>query len=90
MIVVGATTFVSATFRRGSVPARAASQALRFDRVAVSEAILAELLDVLDWPRLALFVDPALRAELVGHEVTSKSPLDTTPHLASPRLPHRQ
>ena len=66
MIVLDATTLVSATFRRDAVPARAVRHALRSDRVAVSEAVLAELLDVLDRPRLARFVDPELRAELVG------------------------
>ncbi|MBV9735978.1 MAG: putative toxin-antitoxin system toxin component, PIN family [Acidisphaera sp.] len=66
MIVFDATTLVSATFRRQGVPARAVRQALQSDRVAISEAVLAELLDVLDRPRLARFVDPELRAELVG------------------------
>ncbi|MDO9713834.1 putative toxin-antitoxin system toxin component, PIN family [Paracraurococcus lichenis] len=66
MIVFDATTLVSATFRRDGVPARAVRHALRSDRVAVSEAVLAELLDVLDRPRLARFIDPELRAELVG------------------------
>ena len=56
MIVFDATTLVSATFRRDGVPARAVRHALRSDRVAVSEAVLAELLDVLDRPRLARFV----------------------------------
>jgi putative PIN family toxin of toxin-antitoxin system len=66
VIVLDATTLVSATFRRDGVPARAVRHALRSDRVAVSEAVLAELLDVLDRPRLARFIDPELRAELVG------------------------
>jgi putative PIN family toxin of toxin-antitoxin system len=66
VIVFDATTLVSATFRRDGVPARAVRHALRSDRIAVSEAVLAELLDVLDRPRLARFVDPELRAELVG------------------------
>ena len=66
MIVFDATTLVSATFRRDGVPAQAVRHALRSDRVAVSEAVLAELLDVLDRPRLARFVDPELRVELVG------------------------
>ena len=58
MIVFDATTFVSATFRRDSVPARAVRYGLRTDQVAVSEAVLAEVLEVLDRPRLARFVDP--------------------------------
>lgn len=66
MIVFDATTLVSATFRRDGVPARAVRHALRSNRVAVSEAVLAELLDVLDRPRLVRFVDPELRAELLG------------------------
>lgn len=66
MIVFDATALVSATFRCGGVPAQAVRRALRSDRVAVSEAVLAELLDVLDRPRLARFIDPELRAELLG------------------------
>lgn len=66
MIVLDASTFVSAAFRRGSVPDQAVRRALREDRVAVSEAVMAELLDVLHRPQLARFLDPDLRAELIG------------------------
>lgn len=66
MIVFDATTLVSATFRRDGVPAQAVRHALRSDQVAVSEAVLAELLEVLERPRLARFVDPELCVELVG------------------------
>jgi uncharacterized protein len=66
VIVFDATTLVSATFRRDSVPARAVRHGLQTDQVALSEAVLAEVLDVLDRPRLARFVDAELRAELIG------------------------
>jgi putative PIN family toxin of toxin-antitoxin system len=66
VIVIDASTLVSAAFRRGSVPARAVQSAFRCDQVAVSEATMAELLDALDRPRLARFLDPGLRVELVG------------------------
>jgi putative PIN family toxin of toxin-antitoxin system len=66
VIVFDASTLVSATFRRSGVPARAVRHALRSDRVAVSEATMAELLDALDRPRLARFLDPELRVELLG------------------------
>ncbi len=66
MIVFDASTLVSATFRREGVPARAVRAALRSNRLAVSEATPAELLDVLARPRLARFLDPELRDELLG------------------------
>ncbi len=66
MIVFDASTLVSATFRRDGVPARALRAALRSDRLAVSEATMAELLDVLSRPRLARFLDLELRDELLG------------------------
>jgi len=66
VIVFDASTLVSAAFRRDSIPAQAVRHAFRADRVAVSEAVLAELLDVLHRPQLARFLDPELRAELIG------------------------
>jgi putative PIN family toxin of toxin-antitoxin system len=66
VIVFDATTPIGAAFRRDGVPAQAVRRALRSDRVEVSEAVLAELLDVLDRPRLARSIDPELRAELLG------------------------
>jgi putative PIN family toxin of toxin-antitoxin system len=66
VIVFDASTLISATFRRDGVPARAVRLALQVDQLAVSEATMAELLDVLDRPRLARFVAPDLRDELLG------------------------
>lgn len=66
MIVFDAPTLVSATFRRDGVPARAVRHALREDRIAVSDPILDELLDVLHRPGLARFLDPDPRAELLA------------------------
>ncbi len=66
MIVLEASTLVSAAIGRGSVPARAFPHALRSDRVAVSEAVLAELRGALARPRLARFVAPELRDEVLA------------------------
>ena len=65
MIVFDASTLVSATFRRNAVPARAAQHAFRADRLAVSEPVLAELIDVLSRSKLQRFLDPVLRSELL-------------------------
>ncbi len=66
MIVFDASTLVSAIIGRGSVPDRAVRHAFAADRVAVSEATMAELLDVLARPRLARFIDPELRDEVLA------------------------
>jgi uncharacterized protein len=66
VIVLDASTLVSAVFRRGSLPDQAVRHALRTDQVAVSESVMAEFLDVLHRPRLARFIDPDLRADLLG------------------------
>jgi putative PIN family toxin of toxin-antitoxin system len=57
---------VGAAIRRDGVPLRALRTALTEDAVAISPAIEAELLDVLHRPRLARYLDPALRAEVLG------------------------
>jgi len=56
VIVIAASTLISAVIARGSVPDRAMRHAFEADEVTVSEAILAELLDV--FARLARFIDP--------------------------------
>lgn len=61
-----ASTLDSGTFRRDGVPARAVRAAFQSNRLAVSEATMTELLGVLARPRLARFLDPALRDELLG------------------------
>ena len=66
MIVFDASTLVSAVFRRGSAPDLAVRHAFRTDRIAVSGPVMAELLDVLHRPRLARFIDPEQRADLLG------------------------
>ncbi len=66
MIVVDASTLVSATFRRGCVPDLAMRHALRIGKIAVSEAVMYEFLDVLYRPGLARYVKPELRADLLG------------------------
>ncbi len=66
MIVFDASSVVGAVARRDGVPERALRHALRADKVALSEAVLAELLDVLHRERLARYLDAALRAEVLG------------------------
>jgi putative PIN family toxin of toxin-antitoxin system len=66
VIVIDASTLVGAAIGRGSVPDRAVRQAFASDRVAVSEATMLELLDVLARPRLARFIDPELRDEVLA------------------------
>jgi putative PIN family toxin of toxin-antitoxin system len=66
VIVVDATTAVGASIRRGSVPDRAVRHAFASDQVAISEATMAELLDVLARPRLARFIDVELRDEVLA------------------------
>ncbi len=65
MIVFDASSLVSAAFGPGSVPDRAVRHALQVDHVAVSEPVMVELLDVLHRPRLARFIDPEQRADLL-------------------------
>jgi uncharacterized protein len=65
VIVFDASTLVSASFRHEGVPARAVRHAFQADRVAVSAAVFAELLDVLHRPGLARFLDAGLRTELI-------------------------
>ncbi|HST74307.1 MAG TPA: hypothetical protein VLJ20_02960 [Acetobacteraceae bacterium] len=66
MIVIDASPLVSAAIARGSVPDRAMRHTFEADEIAVSEAILAELLDVFARPRLARFIDPELRDEVLS------------------------
>lgn len=69
MIVLDASTLVSATFNSHGVPARAVEHALSKDRVAISEPVMTELLDVLHRPGVARFIRPERRAELLGQLV---------------------
>jgi predicted nucleic acid-binding protein len=66
VIVLDASTLVSATFNSHGVPAQATRHALREDRVAISEPVMTELLEVLHRPGVARFINPGLRAELLG------------------------
>jgi putative PIN family toxin of toxin-antitoxin system len=66
VIVVDASTLVSAAFRRGRVPDLAVRHALRTGQIAVSDPVMAEFLDVLYRPGLARFIEPELRADLLG------------------------
>ena len=65
MIVFDASSLVSAAIRHGSVPSQAVRHAFQTDQIAVSEPVMAELLDVLYRPRLARFIDPEQRVDLL-------------------------
>ena len=58
-------TLVGAAIRRGSVPDQAVRRAFATDHVAISEDMMAELIDVLHRPRLARFVNPELRDDVL-------------------------
>ncbi len=66
MIVFDSSALVGAAIRRDGVPELALRHAFQRDRIAVSEAVMAELLDVFARPRLQRFLDPALRGELLS------------------------
>lgn len=76
MIVLDASTLVSATFNSHGVPARAVGHALSKDRVAISEPVMTELLDVLYRPGVARFIRPERRSELLGQLVTLGIPFE--------------
>ena len=66
MIVFDVSALVGAAIRRDGVPELALRRALRIDQIAVSEAIIAELLDVFARPRLQRFLNPELRDEVLS------------------------
>ena len=66
MIVFDVSSLVGAAIRRDGVPELALRRALRTDQIAVSEAVIAELLDVFARPRLQRFLDPELRDEVLS------------------------
>ncbi len=66
MIVFDVSSLVGAAIRRDGVPELALRRALRIDQIAVSEAVIAELLDVFARPRLQRFLDPELRDEVLA------------------------
>ena len=65
MIVFDTSTLVGAASRRTGVPHRCFLHAIRSDRVAVSDATLSELREVLARPRLSRFVQPELREQIL-------------------------
>lgn len=66
MIVFDVSSLVGAAIRRDGVPELALRRALRIDQIAVSEAVIAELLDVFSRPRLQRFLNPELRDEVLS------------------------
>ena len=71
MIVFDTSTLVGVAIRWDSTPDRAFRHAVRTDLVAVSEPVMAELLDVLHRPRLARFLNPGLRTGLLNELLAS-------------------
>ena len=76
MIVLDASTLVSATFNSHGVPAQAVEHAMSKDHVAISEPVMTELLDVLFRPGLARFIRPERRSELLGQLVALGTPFE--------------
>jgi uncharacterized protein len=87
VIVFDASTLVSATFNSQGIPAQAVQRALRKDRVAISEPVMTELLDVLDRPGLARFLKPELRSELLGQLVALGIPIEPAERVTDCRDP---
>jgi len=65
LIVFDASSLVGAAIGADSVPRRAVQKARMQDRFAMSTAVFDEVIEVLHRPRLARFVDPALRDDLL-------------------------
>ena len=65
MIVFDASSLVGAAIGADSVPRRALHVARRRDLFALSTVVLDEIVEVLHRPRLARFIVPALRDELL-------------------------
>ena len=65
MIVFDASSLVSAAMLPDSVPRQAVNRAWSDDRFALSTAVANEVLEVLHRPRLARFIIPALRDEVL-------------------------
>lgn len=87
MIVFDASTLVSATFSSHGVPAQAVQRALREDRVAISEHVMTELLDVLHRPGVTRFLKPDLRSELLGQLVALGIPFEPAERVTDCRDP---
>ena len=66
MIVFDASALVSAAIRCDGVPEQALRRALDTEALALSRAVIDELLDVFHRPRLARFLDAELAAEVLG------------------------
>lgn len=66
MIVIDASTLIGAAISRGGIPDRAIRHDFETDAVAMSEATVAELLSVFSRPRLARFIDPDRRDEMLA------------------------
>lgn len=66
MIVLDASTLFGAVTSAGGLPAQAFRLACAADRPALSQAVWDEVADVVNRPRLARFVRPELRSELLA------------------------
>ena len=87
MIVFDASSLVGTAIGADSVPRRALHKARGQDRFALSKAVLAEVVDVLHRPRLARFIDPALRDELLDLLVSGAAWFDPAERVTDCRDP---
>ncbi len=87
MIVFDASVLVSAAMVRGSIPDRAVRYAFAASRVAVSDPMMAELLDVFSRPRLQRFLSSILRDEVLALLDTSGAFFDPTERVTVCRDP---
>jgi putative PIN family toxin of toxin-antitoxin system len=87
VIVLDASTLVSATFNSHGVPAQAVAYALGRDRVALSEPTMTELLDVLFRPGVARFIQPERRSELLGQLIALGIPFEPRERVTDCRDP---
>lgn len=69
---------VGAAIKRDGTPLAAFRKALRTDRIALSTAVEQELVEVLHRPRLARFIDPKLRSDMLGVLLTQAARIEPT------------
>lgn len=76
---------MGAIIKRDGIPAAALRKALQTDRIALSQAVEAELLAVLARPRLARFIDPVLREDMIGRLLRQAARFEPTERITACR-----
>ncbi|MBV9758609.1 MAG: putative toxin-antitoxin system toxin component, PIN family [Alphaproteobacteria bacterium] len=87
MIVFDVSSLVGAAIKQDSVPIRAFGKALERDKIALSEAVEAEIREVLQRPRLARYIIPELCAELLDQLRTRTARFDPSDRVTDCRDP---